>query len=95
MEHGILCGTRPWSAGGGSGELSHHALDNCHEGGTKPRPMGTVRFKRVVPSQWYPLYIFARRRGRSPEDAQDLTQSFFLHLVEHRAFKGVDRLKGK
>ena len=44
---------------------------------------------------WYPLYTFARRRGRSPEDAQDLTQSFFLHLVEHRAFKGVDRLKGK
>jgi DNA-directed RNA polymerase specialized sigma24 family protein len=44
---------------------------------------------------WYPLYIVARRRGRSPEDAQDLTQSFFLHLVEHRAFKGVDRLKDK
>jgi DNA-directed RNA polymerase specialized sigma24 family protein len=44
---------------------------------------------------WYPLYTFVRRRGRSPEDAQDLTQSFFLHMVEHRAFKGVDRLKGK
>jgi RNA polymerase sigma-70 factor (ECF subfamily) len=34
---------------------------------------------------WYPLYIFARRRGYSPEDAQDLTQGFFLHLLEHRA----------
>jgi RNA polymerase sigma factor (sigma-70 family) len=44
---------------------------------------------------WYPLYTFARRRGRSAEDAQDLTQSFFLHTVEHRAFKGIDRLKGK
>jgi RNA polymerase sigma factor (sigma-70 family) len=44
---------------------------------------------------WYPLYTFARRRGRSPEDAQDSAQSFFLHMVEHRAFKGVDRLKGK
>ena len=44
------CGTRPWSAGGGCGELSHHALDNCYEGGTKPSPMGTVRFSRVVPS---------------------------------------------
>jgi RNA polymerase sigma factor (sigma-70 family) len=44
---------------------------------------------------WYPLYIFARRRGYSPDDAQDLTQSFFLHVVEHRAFTGVDRLKGK
>jgi RNA polymerase sigma factor (sigma-70 family) len=44
---------------------------------------------------WYPLYIFARRRGHSPEDAKDLTQGFFLHVVEHRAFTGVDRLKGK
>jgi RNA polymerase sigma factor (sigma-70 family) len=44
---------------------------------------------------WYPLYIFARRRGHSPDDAQDLTQSFFLHLLEHRALSGVDRLKGK
>jgi len=44
---------------------------------------------------WYPLYIFARRRGYSPDDAQDFTQSFFLHLLEHRALAGVDRLKGK
>ena len=44
---------------------------------------------------WYPLYVFARRRGCSPEDAQDLTQGFFLHLLEHRALGGVDRLKGK
>ena len=44
---------------------------------------------------WYPLYIFARRRGHSPDDAQDLTQSFFLHLLERRALSGVDRLKGK
>ena len=44
---------------------------------------------------WYPLYIFARRRGHSPDDAQDLTQGFFLHVVEHRALTSVDRLKGK
>jgi RNA polymerase sigma factor (sigma-70 family) len=44
---------------------------------------------------WYPLHIFARRRGHSPGDAQDLTQGFFLHLLERRAFASVDRLKGK
>ena len=44
---------------------------------------------------WYPLYSFARRRGYSPHDAQDLTQGFFLHLLEHRALTQVDRLKGK
>ena len=44
---------------------------------------------------WYPLYSFARRRGYSTHDAQDLTQGFFLHLLEHRALTQVDRLKGK
>jgi RNA polymerase sigma factor (sigma-70 family) len=44
---------------------------------------------------WYPLYAFARRRGYGPHDAQDLTQGFFLHLLEHRALKQVHPLKGK
>ncbi len=32
---------------------------------------------------WYPLYSFVRRRGASHEDAQDLTQGFFEHLLSH------------
>jgi len=44
---------------------------------------------------WYPLYVFARRYGHSPDDAQDLTQGFFLDLLEHRALARADRLKGK
>jgi RNA polymerase sigma factor (sigma-70 family) len=52
-------------------------------------------FAELCQLYWYPLYVFAQRRGHSPDDAQDLTQGFFLHVVEHRAFTGVDRLKGK
>jgi hypothetical protein len=44
---------------------------------------------------WYPLYAFARRRGSGPHDAQDLTQGFFLHLLEHSSLKHADPLKGK
>src|SRR6266446_6836072 len=44
---------------------------------------------------WYPLYAFVRRRGYSPEDAQDLVQGFFLHLIEYRRLSRVDRSKGK
>jgi RNA polymerase sigma factor (sigma-70 family) len=44
---------------------------------------------------WFPLYAFARRRGNSPHDAQDLTQNFFMDLIEHKALTKVDRLKGK
>jgi DNA-directed RNA polymerase specialized sigma24 family protein len=44
---------------------------------------------------WYPIYAFVRRRGSSPEDAQDLTQGFFLHLLDHKALRQVSPVKGK
>ena len=44
---------------------------------------------------WYPLYGFVRQRGHSPEDARDLTQGFFLHLIERRTLTRVDPQKGK
>ena len=44
---------------------------------------------------WYPLYAFVRHRGYSPEDAQDLVQGLFLHLIEYRTLSRVDRSKGK
>ena len=44
---------------------------------------------------WYPLYAYIRRRGHIPEEAQDLTQGFFLHLLEHKTLGRADPLKGK
>jgi RNA polymerase sigma-70 factor (ECF subfamily) len=44
---------------------------------------------------WYPLYAYIRRRGHTPEEAQDLTQGFFLHLLEHKTLGRADPLKGK
>jgi RNA polymerase sigma factor (sigma-70 family) len=52
-------------------------------------------FAELCQVYWYPLYIFARRRGYSPSDSEDLTQGFFLHLLADRALAGVDPLKGK
>jgi RNA polymerase sigma factor (sigma-70 family) len=44
---------------------------------------------------WRPLYAFARRRGHSPEDAQDLVQGFFEHLIGSRGLATVERSKGR
>ena len=44
---------------------------------------------------WAPLYTFVRHRGHGPHDAQDLTQGFFAHLVEHRIYEQSDPNKGK
>jgi RNA polymerase sigma-70 factor (ECF subfamily) len=30
---------------------------------------------------WYPIYAYIRRTGRTPEDAEDLTQGFFLEFL--------------
>ena len=44
---------------------------------------------------WAPLYSFVRGRGYTVHDAQDLTQSFFVYLIEHKIYARVDRQKGK
>jgi RNA polymerase sigma factor (sigma-70 family) len=44
---------------------------------------------------WVPLYSFVRRRGYDLHDAQDLTQSFFAYLIEHRIYARADRQKGR
>ncbi|MBA2430606.1 MAG: sigma-70 family RNA polymerase sigma factor [Chthoniobacterales bacterium] len=50
---------------------------------------------QLCQTYWPPLYTYARARGRSPHDAQDLTQSFFAHLIEHQIYRRTDRQKGK
>jgi len=44
---------------------------------------------------WFPLYAFLRRQGKSPPDAEDLTQGFLLHLLEKDTLSRVRREKGK
>ena len=44
---------------------------------------------------WSPLYSFIRNRGYTVHDAQDLTQSFFAFLIEHKIYKRVDPQKGR
>ena len=44
---------------------------------------------------WRPIFCFLRRQGSSPHDAQDLTQGFFVHLIESRAYARADREKGR
>lgn len=45
-------------------------------------PQGPAALAEMCTDYWPPLYAFARRLGRSPPDAEDLTQSFFAALVE-------------
>ena len=51
--------------------------------------------EKLCQTYWYPLYGYIRRRGHSPEDAQDLTQAFFTRLLERQWIGRADREKGK
>jgi RNA polymerase sigma-70 factor (ECF subfamily) len=44
---------------------------------------------------WNPLYRFIRARGYSEVEAQDLTQEFLLHVLEHSTLKNADPLRGR
>ena len=44
---------------------------------------------------WAPLYSFVRSRGYTVHDGQDLTQSFFAYLLEHKVYARADRQRGR
>ena len=44
---------------------------------------------------WPPLYTFLRRRGHASPEAQDLVQSFFVHLLEENVLSRADQEKGR
>jgi RNA polymerase sigma factor (sigma-70 family) len=46
-------------------------------------------------SYWYPLYAYLRRRGYPADQAQDLTQEFFIRLLEGRYLDRADPEKGR
>jgi RNA polymerase sigma factor (sigma-70 family) len=58
-------------------------------------PGGSEALSQLCERYWRPLYAFARGRGQGPEDAQDLVQGFFTHLIAHRALRDVERAKGR
>ena len=58
-------------------------------------PCASQALTELCKRYWQPLYTFARRRGGSPEDSQDLVQGFFEHLIGSHGLATVDRSKGK
>ena len=63
------------------------------EGGSSPAAVAAL--EKLCSTYWYPLYAFVRKQGFGPEEAQDLTQSFFGRLLERRDFETVRREKGR
>jgi DNA-directed RNA polymerase specialized sigma24 family protein len=44
---------------------------------------------------WYPIYVYVRRKGYGPDEAQDLTQEFFAQLIAKDHVRRANRERGK
>ena len=58
-------------------------------------PQAGEALEKLCRTYWYPLYVYVRRRGHSVEDAQDLTQQFFAHLLQKGHFRVADPGRGR
>lgn len=50
---------------------------------------------RLCETYWYPVYAYVRRRGYPEADAQDLTQDFFVRILEGRYLNRADQNRGR
>jgi len=63
--------------------------------GQRDSPLARAALEKLCRTYWYPLYAYIRRRGCAPEDAQDLTQAFLLHLLQRNPFSSLDQSQGR
>jgi RNA polymerase sigma factor (sigma-70 family) len=63
--------------------------------GESASPGSGEALEKLCRTYWFPLYAFVRRQGKAPEDARDLTQSFFERLIEKHYLKDLLQEKGR
>jgi RNA polymerase sigma factor (sigma-70 family) len=51
--------------------------------------------ENLCTTYWTPVYAFVRQRGYSQPDAEDLTQAFFMHLLDSDFLQTADRDRGR
>ena len=63
-------------------------------GGTG-NPAAHAALDTLFRTYWKPLYSYARRRGQTHHDAEDLIQAFFHRLLEKDAFREASQQRGR
>ena len=58
-------------------------------------PAAREALGELIRAYWYPVYAYFRRKTGSADQAEDLTQGLFTHLLEGDALAEVDRSRGR
>jgi RNA polymerase sigma-70 factor (ECF subfamily) len=65
------------------------------EAGGPASPRAQEALAELCTSYWFPVYAFIRHQGHEPHQAQDLTQAFFVHLLERGSLAAADPCRGR
>jgi RNA polymerase sigma-70 factor (ECF subfamily) len=84
----------PARLSGGAGFTSTH-WSLVLQAADSQSPSVSEALERLCRAYWPPIHTYLRRNGYPPEDARDLTQSFFAHLLERRALRIADPERGR
>jgi len=90
---GIMGKTNSFDQNQGAFETTHWTVVMAAAGANSTHAMEA--FGKLYGDYWYPLYAYARRRGASPHESQDLVQGFFVRLLEKDLLAGMSRDGGK
>lgn len=85
----------PAPAGGDAGAFCATQWTMVLQAGNPGAPGATLALERLCQAYWYPVYACVRSRGHQPEDAKDLTQSFFASLLRRESLESVSPDKGR
>jgi len=58
-------------------------------------PAAHEALEKLCRTYWRPIYAFLRRQGFGQEEAEDITQGFFVQLLERKRFSAVRKEKGR
>jgi RNA polymerase sigma factor (sigma-70 family) len=58
-------------------------------------PAAQKALEKLCRVYWRPIYSFVQRQGIAPEEAEDVTQAFFVDLLEHKSLTAVRKEKGR
>jgi DNA-directed RNA polymerase specialized sigma24 family protein len=81
------------SAGGQRFEETAWSVVIAAGGDSSPRAHQALA--ELCRAYWPPIYAYLRRQGYNTQDAQDLTQSFFQHMLEDETLRRASRDRGR
>jgi RNA polymerase sigma-70 factor (ECF subfamily) len=76
----------------------HFATTNwslVRQAGSANEEMANAAKDTLCNAYWYPVYAYIRARSRTKEDAEDLTQGFFLRLLRVNLLAKADAQQGR